>query len=117
MGAFLPEPSTAPGDDHALAARVRSGDSSAEDDLARLFGPRILTMMRARIRDADAARDLSQEALMAVLHALRQGQLRDADRLTAFVHGVARNIANNYLRTRRRQPVQNELADSVPDAD
>ena len=32
------------------------------------------------------------------------GHLREAERLAAFVYGIARNVINNYLRTRSRLP-------------
>lgn len=84
------------------------------------FLPRVRVMMRARTRDADLARDLTQETLMAVLIALRKGQLRDAARLTAFVHGVARNIVNNHLRGSRQRselPLETDVADVAADDD
>jgi len=116
MGRAFPEQVTTPEEQGALVERLRNGDPSAEDQLIRMFGPRVLVMMRARLQEADTARDLCQEVLIAVLHALRQGQLREPERLTAFVHGIARNAANNYLRTQRRQPVLDELPESIPAA-
>jgi RNA polymerase sigma factor (sigma-70 family) len=66
-------------------------------------------MLGARIHDREAARDLAQEALLASLTALRAGQLRDGEKLAAFVHGIGRNVANNYLRKRQGAPVEVEL--------
>lgn len=97
----------------ALAERVRKGDPSAEEELVRVFRARVLVMMRARTQEPDAARDLCQDVLIAVLCALRQGQLRVPERIAAFVHGIARNTANNYLRTRRRQAGLDEVPESV----
>ncbi len=70
-------------------------------------------MMLARTRDAELARDLAQDALVALLQALRQGQLRDSERLPAFAHGIARNIVNNYFRTRQREPQRQPLMDDM----
>ena len=56
----------------------------------------------ARTRDREAARDLTQEILIAVLKALREGRLRDSEKLSAFIQGTARNLINNYLRTKVR---------------
>ena len=50
---------------------------------------------------------------MAVILAIRKGQVREADRLAGFVQGVARNLANNHLRgvTRRAEaPFDDTLA-------
>lgn len=88
----------------SLAERIRSGDPSAEDEFARYFTGRIRAMLAARTRDPAAAADLAQDTLLAALRALRQGQLRDADRLGAFVYGVARNVLNSHLRGLRDRP-------------
>ena len=110
--AVPPEPAT-PERQSGLAERVRKGDPSAEEELVRVFRARVLVMMRARTQEPDAARDLCQDVLIAVLCALRQGQLRVPERIAAFVHGIARNTANNYLRTRRRQAGLDEVPESV----
>jgi RNA polymerase sigma-70 factor (ECF subfamily) len=62
-------------------------------------------MLRARLRQADAIHDLAQDTLVAVILAVRKGQVREPDRLPGFVQGVARNLANNHLRgvTRRAE--------------
>lgn len=83
-----------------LATRVCTGDAAAEEELARLFQTRIRLMVLSRVRDAETARDLSQEVLMAVFVALRKGQLREREKLAAFVYGVARNVVNGYFRSR-----------------
>lgn len=77
---------------------IASGSAAAEAAVVEFFAPRVRAMLRARLRQPDAVQDLTQETLVAVLVALRKGQLREADRLPAFVHGVARNLANNFLR-------------------
>jgi len=110
----------------SLAARLAVGDADAETMLLRLFWDRVRVMMRVRAGDPEAARDLAQDAMLAVWQALRAGQLRDPGRLAAFVHGIARNIANNYVRQRGRQPPAEPLppdladraaADAVQDAE
>lgn len=88
----------------SLPERIRIGDPSAETELVHVYGKRIYLLGLARVRDAEAARDLVQEVLIAVLQALRNGQLRNAERLPAYVLGTARNLVNNYLRARSNQP-------------
>lgn len=70
----------------------------------REFSHRIFVMGVVRTHDREAARELVQDVLMAVIGALRKGQLQDADKLAAFVHGTARNLINNQLRTASQQP-------------
>ena len=85
----------------ALAGLILQGDSTAERLLVEHFTPRVRAMALARLRNADAAQDVTQETLIAVLQAARRGQIRDQARLPAFVLGVARNLINNYVRGRR----------------
>lgn len=104
-----------------LVERVAQGDRAAEAQLAEYLTPRLRVMMRAKIRDAELSRDLAQDAVIEVLKALRRGQLREPARLIAFVHGVARNVANNYARTRRddtgHEPLSDLLAQPLDEAD
>ncbi len=77
------------------------------------FGRGVFVICLARTRDREAARDLTQDVLIALLKALRAGQLREAGKLPAFIHGIARNLVNDYLRTRARR-AENELAAAGP---
>lgn len=63
-------------------------------------------MIGARIHDRETARDLAQDALVAAIAALRAGSLREPDRLAAFVLGIGRNLANNYIRRRQSGPIE-----------
>jgi RNA polymerase sigma-70 factor (ECF subfamily) len=104
-----------------LVERVAQGDRTAEAQLAEYLSPRLRVMMRAKTRDAELSRDLTQDAVIEVLKALRRGQLREPARLIAFVHGVARNVANNYVRTRRddagHEPLSDLLAQPLDEVD
>jgi RNA polymerase sigma factor (sigma-70 family) len=101
----------------SLVDRILRGDALAEEELVVRFTTRIRSLAWTRTRDREAARDLAQEVLMNALSALRGGQLRDAEKLGAFMFGVARNVINNHLRSRGRQPVEEPIAEDVPVAD
>ena len=96
-----------------LAERIRSGEVSAEEELDRLFRSRVLFLAVARTRDPEAARDVTQDVMLAVVRALRNGHLREAERLAAFVYGTARNLINGYLRARRRLPREDPIDDGL----
>jgi DNA-directed RNA polymerase specialized sigma24 family protein len=83
-----------------LVGRIREGDSAAEDELVRFFEREVLGSLRRRMRDHDVARELANDVLISVVCALRAGRLQDAEKLRAFVRGTARNLANNYIRSR-----------------
>jgi len=100
-----------------LSDRLCHEDSAAEDVFVRLFGPRIRIVALARTRDPEAARELTQDILMAALSGVRKGLLREGGRLAAFVYGIARNQINNHFRVLRRRPDERpvEEADAVYD--
>ena len=99
----------APEDLAHVAARIREGDAAAETELVEQFSDRVRVFIAMRTRDRELARDLSQEVMIHVLTALRRGQLREAERVGAFVFGVARNVVSNHFRG-----VQHEQFDPLP---
>lgn len=101
------------GDLRSLPERIRRGDSAAETELVSEFTRRIFVMSLVRTHDREAARELVQDVLMAVISALRKGQLQDPDKLAAFVHGTARNLINNRLRTESQRPPLEPLPEDL----
>jgi len=87
-----------------LALRLQAGDAASENELARLFYPHLLAMAASRLNDRETAREIAQEAILAVLSALRMGRLREPEKLPAFVVGTGRNLINSYLRQRVQRP-------------
>src|SRR6266436_6659124 len=86
--------------DGVLAQRILAGDRSAEEELVSTYRRGVFVIAVARTRDRDAAHDLTQEILIAILKSLRNGQLRDSAKMAAFIQGTARNVINNYLRAK-----------------
>jgi hypothetical protein len=84
-----------PAEQRLLVDRIRQGDTLAEEAIVLRFDRRIRVLAVNRTRDREVARDLAQETLIQVLSALRGGQLRDAEKLGAFIFGIARNVINN----------------------
>jgi RNA polymerase sigma-70 factor (ECF subfamily) len=97
-----------------LAARIQAGEPGAEDELVRQFRPGLVAVMRARTRDSQIAPELAHDTLMAVIAALREGKLRDEERLAGFVHGVARNVLASHFRRRSGEPITVELDPDLP---
>jgi RNA polymerase sigma factor (sigma-70 family) len=100
----------------SLAERIRQGDVVAETTLVREFTERIFVMGLMRTHDREAARELVQDVLVAVIGALRKGQLHDEDKLAAFVHGTARNLINNQLRSESQKPPLEPLPEHLTQA-
>lgn len=100
-----------------LARRVMAGDTNAEAELVNRYRRGLLVTATVRTRDREVAQDLAQEILMAVLKALRNERLQDPQKLTAFVYGTARNLINNYLKSRTRHPESDLESVDEPSAD
>lgn len=93
---------------------ILAGDRAAEEAFARQFHPRLLAMASARLHAPDLARDIAQEAVIEALQSLRRGMLREPEKLAAFVHGVGRNVINQYFRREAASPTITELPDDLP---
>jgi RNA polymerase sigma factor (sigma-70 family) len=104
---------TSAGGLRSLAERIRQGEASAETELVREFTRRIFVMALVRTHDRETARELVQDVLLAVICALRKGQLQDADKLAAFVHGTARNLINNRLRAESQRPQLEPISEDL----
>jgi len=100
-----------------LAARILAGDQQAESELVQFFGPRVFAILCARTHDREASRDLLHDAMIGILRALRQGDLREPGKLHAFIGSVARNIAHTHLRGRARARLSEPFLDDIPAPD
>jgi hypothetical protein len=92
---FVPQHSAlAALEDGALARRVAkadaSPDSAAEAELYRRLGPRVRLYRMRHLRDPNAAADLMQQVLLMMLERLREGRLREPERIASFVLGTCR---------------------------
>jgi RNA polymerase sigma factor (sigma-70 family) len=100
--------------DRDLVERIQRGETTAESEFVHRYGSRLRAAMFARTRNHEDAEDLAQDTLLAVLQALRRGAIASNDLLAAFVHGTARNIANNFFRARERRPPEVPLSEDMP---
>jgi len=96
-----------------VALRIGRGDRSSESVLAAHFSRRVFAMALSRVREEEAARDLTQDILTSVIVALRAGRLREADRLTGFVLATARNRISNHFREQSRRPSMEEATETL----
>lgn len=75
----------------------------AEAELYRRFAPRVRLYGLRHLRDEDAARDLVQQVLLVTIEKLRDGSIRDVDRIASFILGVSRTMAIDLKRRERRR--------------
>jgi RNA polymerase sigma-70 factor (ECF subfamily) len=106
-------------DDAALARRVagaaRACDCDAEAELCRRLAPRVLLYGQKHLRDGHMAADLVQQVLLTTLQRLRDGALREPERLASFVLGMCRMVVLDLRRTgARRARLLRAFTDEVP---
>jgi RNA polymerase sigma-70 factor, ECF subfamily len=78
-------------------------DRELERAMCERYAERIRSYGLLHLRDAAAAQDLVQHVLMAVIEALRAGQVKDPERLGAYVLGTCRNLVMETYRGAARQ--------------
>ena len=74
-----------------------------ENWLIEAYRPRVLYFTLRRLRDRATAEDVIQEALLAVIAAVRKNHLKDETKLGSFVFAVAENMVRKQFRARARE--------------
>ena len=85
----------------SLAARARSGNSGAFDELAARVRGRVTRWAGRVVRDPDDAEDVAQLVLMRV--ATRLSSFDGRSRFTTWLYRVTRSVALNRVRTEQRR--------------
>jgi len=96
--------------DSQLAAMAKAGDATAFDALARSTRPWLYGLCFHLLRDAEAAHDLVQEALIAAFRSI--GQLREPAQVRGWLTRIAVNTCRMHL---RRLAVQPEIVTAPPE--
>jgi RNA polymerase sigma-70 factor (ECF subfamily) len=92
--------------DADLALRVAAGDPEAEAELFRRLGPRVRLYGLRHLRDPAAADDLVQDVMLLTFDGLREGRVREPDRLASYVLGTCRRVvAGRWREGQRRQRI------------
>lgn len=100
---------------------LREKDPAVEAHFVDYFNPILLRVLRSKVRCADQARDLRQEAFLRVLTALRSGAtVHKPEQFEAFVIGVGCNVARETYREQSRvvalSMLESEPAGNLPSA-
>ena len=94
-GGIRSEPAESAAD---LVGRIRQGDRQAEDELVRRYRRGVAIILRAESSDAAAVDDLFQETFRIALEKIRQGDLREPEKLSGFICSLARNLVIDHFR-------------------
>ena len=119
-----PENTAVPADDEsglrwvALVARIRSGDESSVEELYTTFarGIRYYLCRHLGMQELD---DKVHDTFLIVLQAIRNGNLREPERLMGFVRTIVRRQVASFIDEAvqsRRDQTDIEVGSRVPDA-
>lgn len=90
--------------DADLVRRIGSSNTrDAEAELFRRMAPRVRLYGLRHLRDPQASDDLTQQVLITTLEALREGRLRDPEKLSSFVLGTCRMTVLDQRRGAQRK--------------
>ena len=92
-----------------LIARARLGEDDAFQSIFDRYSRPILSFIYDMTGKRDVAEELAQETFVRAYRNL--GTLNDADKLSTWLFGIARNCALEHLRSRRREEHKVEMDD------
>jgi RNA polymerase sigma-70 factor (ECF subfamily) len=85
-----------------LVRRIMTGDRRAEEEFVQRFSRGVILMLRrkgARLSDID---DLYQDTFRIALQKIRQGEVREPEKISAFVCSLVRNLVIMDFRTTKK---------------
>jgi RNA polymerase sigma-70 factor (ECF subfamily) len=89
--------------------RITTGDADAEAEMVHRYKNGIAIIIGRIVHNESATEDLSQETFRIALEKIRGGDVREPERLSGFICGVARNVAIEYVRRMQRATNQEEI--------
>jgi RNA polymerase sigma-70 factor (ECF subfamily) len=89
--------------DVQLMLRVQRDEAGALGELIRLYWPRLFGLFFKQFRDRQEAEDLAQDVFLRLYRNRRRYQPRAS--FATWLFHIARNVARNAVRGRRRRPI------------
>ena len=94
-----------------LVAQARRGDEEAFRLIFERFARPIISFIYDMVGERELAEDLTQETFVRAYRNL--GALREEARFSTWLFGIAKNVARESLRTRRRDNHNVEIGDPL----
>ena len=101
-------------DDEQFFARLRARDPQAQQEMIRVYTPRIFVYFRNRIKGEDHYEDLVQDVFGAFFNGLDQGKLAGPAWIAPFLFGIAKRVLYNYYYRQKKNSTSS--ATSAPSA-
>ena len=103
--------------DESYVERLQAGDFRTQEHFVAYFSELIQLKLRSRLHSPQAIEDVRQETFTRVFAALRDGKIRQPERLGAFVNSMCNNVLLEHYRSSSRQDsLDDEEQPEIPDA-
>jgi RNA polymerase sigma-70 factor (ECF subfamily) len=100
-------PSQGPANLAGLVQAARTGDEQAWCDLVAEYGPRVFALARSRLRDPDAAEEVTQSVFATIAIKLRDGRYDEHGKFEPWLFRIAMNRVRDTVRRAKRERLQN----------
>lgn len=98
-------------DSSELVRRIQAGETRAEAELVSQYREGLFFLLKRWTRDPETAEDLCHDTLRLALEKIRKGEVREPDRLAAYLRSLAKNLSTQlYRRSGERTELREELA-------
>lgn len=96
-----------------LVERIQRGDSDAEVEFVDRYRRGVMAIVAKAARGRAPVEDLCQDVLVTAIEKVRARAIRDPERLSGFVAGLARMMVMDYV---RKEQTRGAIAASMPPA-
>jgi len=95
--------------------RLREGDPSTELHFVTYFDQLLRIKLRSRMLASETVEDLRQETYIRVFGKLREGEIRQPERIGAFVNSTCNNVLMEFYRSSSRTSPWDDSYLEMPD--
>jgi len=93
-----------------LVKRIIAGERAAESEFVDRYSRGLRILITRHTRDQSYVDDIHQDLFRIAIERLRNGELREPEKLNGFLCGLARNLAIGYHRRNSKQPAASDEA-------
>jgi RNA polymerase sigma-70 factor, ECF subfamily len=103
--------------DESYVERLQAGEFRTQEHFVAYFTELIQLKLRSRLNSLQAIEDVRQETFTRVFAALRDGKIRQPDRLGPFVNSICNNVLlEHYRGSSRDDSLDDEEQPEIPAA-
>jgi RNA polymerase sigma-70 factor (ECF subfamily) len=89
-----------------LVDRIRGGDPGAAEELIERYSRAVTMVLHRAVRNRAEAEDLFQETFRIAIEKIRAGDVRQPERISGFICGLANNLIIEHFRRGARRNME-----------